>query len=226
MRPWHASRMVHICHHRQGLRTAVATAAGALFFPLLSAADAQAVARPVWDALAACESGGNWHAHTGNGYQGGLQFTASTWVAHGGTAYAPRADEASRGEQINIAKRVLADQGPTAWPICSRRIGLYTAVASGAGEAVGEAHALRHSVIRWTTLIRGYRTRHHCLRAAHWHHQHHRHHWHRRRHWHQQHRPHHQDPHHQAPHHQDPHHQAPHHQAPHHRDSAHGRDGS
>ncbi|MBV9026654.1 MAG: transglycosylase family protein, partial [Streptomycetaceae bacterium] len=200
--------MVQICHHRHGLRTAAATAAGAagaLFFPLLSATDAQAVAHPVWDALAACESGGNWHAHTGNGFQGGLQFSASTWVAHGGTAYAPRADEASRGEQINIAERVLADQGPTAWPVCSRRIGLYAAVTSNAGEAVGEARALRHSVIRWTTLIRGYPTRHHCRRTAH------RNHWHRQYHWHHQHCPHH--PH--SPHLQNAHPQNPHPQNPH-----------
>jgi hypothetical protein len=217
MRPWHASRMVQICHHRHGLRTAAATAAGAagaLFFPLLSAADAQAVASPVWDALAACESSGNWHAHTGNGYQGGLQFTASTWISHGGTAYAPRADQASRGEQINIAERVLADQGPTAWPVCSRRIGLYAAIVSGTGEAVREAHTLQHSVIRWTTLIRGYRTRHHFLQVVHGHHQHPEDYWHRRRHRHHQHCPHHQKPAPQEPAPQNPTLQDPPHQEP------------
>ncbi|WP_269469796.1 transglycosylase family protein [Streptomyces humicola] len=169
MRPWHESRMVQVCHHRHRLRTAAATAAGALFFPLLPAAEAHADARPVWDALAACESGGNWHAHTGNGLQGGLQFSPSTWAEHGGTAYAPRADEASRREQIDIAERVLSDQGPAAWPVCSRRIGLGAEAAAAAAidGVLGEVHAIRHSAMRWTTVIHGHRTRHHCRRLAH-----------------------------------------------------------
>ncbi|WP_269469800.1 transglycosylase family protein [Streptomyces humicola] len=71
-----------------------------------------------WDAVADCESSGHWHAHTGNGYQGGLQFKRSTWKEYGGKDYAPRADLATRREQIRIAKRVLAHQGPSAWPHC------------------------------------------------------------------------------------------------------------
>ncbi len=73
-----------------------------------------------WSAVAACESGGNWSADTGNGYYGGLQFTQSTWEAYGGLAYAPRADLATPGEQIAVAQRVLAGQGPDAWPNCYR----------------------------------------------------------------------------------------------------------
>ncbi|MDT4979223.1 MAG: resuscitation-promoting factor RpfB, partial [Pseudonocardiales bacterium] len=48
-----------------------------------------------WDAVAACESGGNWAINTGNGFYGGLQFDSGTWLSNGGGAYAPRADLAS-----------------------------------------------------------------------------------------------------------------------------------
>lgn len=75
----------------------------------------------VWDRLAQCESGGNWGINTGNGYSGGLQFSASTWRAAGGSGSAHRA---SREEQIRVAKRVLARQGWGAWPACSRRLSL------------------------------------------------------------------------------------------------------
>ncbi len=78
----------------------------------------------VWDRVAACESGGNWHINTGNGYYGGLQFSSSTWLGYGGGAYAARADLASKSQQIAIAQRTLASQGPGAWPVCSVRAGL------------------------------------------------------------------------------------------------------
>ena len=78
----------------------------------------------VWDRVAACESGGNWSINTGNGFYGGLQFTPSTWRAYGGGAYASRADLASRSQQIAVAQRTLASQGPGAWPICSVKAGL------------------------------------------------------------------------------------------------------
>lgn len=72
-----------------------------------------------WDKLASCESSGNWSINTGNGYYGGLQFSQSTWEAFGGLEYAPRADLASREQQIAIAEKVLASQGEQAWPDCS-----------------------------------------------------------------------------------------------------------
>jgi len=75
-----------------------------------------------WDAVAQCESGGNWAINTGNGFYGGLQFTTSTWLAFGGGAYAPRADLAARSQQIAIAEKVLAVQGPGAWPTCGRNL--------------------------------------------------------------------------------------------------------
>ena len=71
-----------------------------------------------WDRLSQCESGGNWAINTGNGYQGGLQFSPSTWSGHGGGEFAPTAEQATREEQIVVAERVLASQGKGAWPTC------------------------------------------------------------------------------------------------------------
>ncbi|MFI6878170.1 transglycosylase family protein [Streptomyces sp. NPDC050400] len=74
-----------------------------------------------WSCLAECESNGHWNANTGNSYYGGLQFWQATWEEHGGLAYAPRADLATRAEQIKVAEEVLRRQGWRAWPTCSKR---------------------------------------------------------------------------------------------------------
>ncbi|WP_416975352.1 transglycosylase family protein [Streptomyces sp. 4F14] len=74
-----------------------------------------------WSCVADCESGGRWDANTGNGYYGGLQFWAPTWKEFGGLAYAPRADLATREQQIAVAREVLALQGWEAWPACAAR---------------------------------------------------------------------------------------------------------
>ncbi|MFD5203101.1 transglycosylase family protein [Streptomyces sp. NPDC058375] len=101
------------------------TAGGAgIALPLITAASAGAASGEVWEKVAACESSGNWAVNTGNGYYGGLQFSGSTWAAFGGTQYAPRADLATRDQQIAIAEKVLDGQGPGAWPTCSVRAGL------------------------------------------------------------------------------------------------------
>ncbi len=71
-----------------------------------------------WDAVAQCEASGNWATNTGNGFSGGLQFTQSTWEGYGGLQYAPTAAQATREQQIVVADRVLASQGPGAWPHC------------------------------------------------------------------------------------------------------------
>ena len=71
-----------------------------------------------WDAIAQCESGGNWGIATGNGFSGGLQFTSSTWHANGGSG---SPSSASREEQIRVAENVLHSQGIGAWPVCGRR---------------------------------------------------------------------------------------------------------
>lgn len=108
----------------RGTKTAPAPAASA------SAAAAPAASAPavgggsVWDTLAQCESGGNWAINTGNGYQGGLQFSPSTWAAYGGTQFAPTANLASREQQIAIAEKTQASQGWGAWPACTAKMGL------------------------------------------------------------------------------------------------------
>ena len=71
-----------------------------------------------WSAIAACESGGNWSADTGNGFYGGLQFTEQTWLGYGGGQYASSANQAAEAQQIAVAQRVLAVQGIGAWPVC------------------------------------------------------------------------------------------------------------
>ncbi len=101
------------------------TAGGAgLALPLVGTGTAQAADVETWDKVAACESTNDWDINTGNGYYGGLQFTQSTWEAFGGTRYAPRADLATKDQQIAIAEKVLDGQGPGAWPVCSQRAGL------------------------------------------------------------------------------------------------------
>ncbi len=75
-----------------------------------------------WDGVAACESGGNWHINTGNGFYGGLQFDSGTWLANGGGAYAPRADLASREQQIAVATRLYNARGSSPWPVCGSRL--------------------------------------------------------------------------------------------------------
>ncbi|WP_433888113.1 transglycosylase family protein [Streptomyces sp. CA-111067] len=107
------------------------TAGGAgLALPLIGLSSAHAASAGVWDKVAHCESSGNWSINTGNGYYGGLQFASSTWKSFGGTAYAPRADLATRNEQIAVAEKVLRAQGPGAWPVCSVRAGLTRTAAS------------------------------------------------------------------------------------------------
>ncbi|WJV44880.1 transglycosylase family protein [Streptomyces flavofungini] len=101
------------------------TAGGAgIALPLMSAGTGHAADVDTWNKVAACESTNNWSINTGNGYYGGLQFTQSTWEAYGGTAYASRADLATKSQQIAVAEKVLDGQGPGAWPVCSQRAGL------------------------------------------------------------------------------------------------------
>jgi hypothetical protein len=72
-----------------------------------------------WDSIARCETGGDWHADTGNGLQGGLQLSPRTWAAYGGGEFARQADEASREQQIVVGDRVRAEQGWDAWSSCA-----------------------------------------------------------------------------------------------------------
>ncbi|GGT23870.1 transglycosylase family protein [Streptomyces chromofuscus] len=101
------------------------TAGGAgMALPFVGTGAAHAADVDTWDKVAACESSNDWNINTGNGYYGGLQFSQSTWEAYGGTAYAARADLATKDQQIAVAEKVLDGQGPGAWPVCSQRAGL------------------------------------------------------------------------------------------------------
>src|SRR6476660_9761181 len=97
----------HLGRIAGGFVLAGATGAAALLGP----GSASAASSVNWDAIAQCESSGNWHINTGNGFFGGLQFVQSTWEAYGGLQYAPRADLATREQQIAIAEKVLVGQG-------------------------------------------------------------------------------------------------------------------
>ena len=77
----------------------------------------------IWDALAQCEATGNWAINTGNGFYGGIQFDQNTWERQGGLKYAPRADLATREEQIAIGSITQQRQGWGAWPACTSRLG-------------------------------------------------------------------------------------------------------
>lgn len=106
----------------------VAVAGLAVGAPLAIAATPAQAAGTNWDAIAQCESGGNWNTNTGNGYAGGLQFSPSTWKAYGGSG---SAHNASRDEQIAVAERVKQGQGIGAWPVCGKKAG----AAGGSSQA-------------------------------------------------------------------------------------------
>ncbi|QES48604.1 transglycosylase [Streptomyces venezuelae] len=120
-------------HRRASKATRIVTLAGvtgaAIAAPLMAAGTANAATASQWDTVAKCESGGNWSINTGNGYYGGLQFSASTWAAYGGKAYAATANKASKAQQIAVAEKVLKGQGKGAWPHCGK--GLTNAAYNG-----------------------------------------------------------------------------------------------
>ncbi|MDT0466073.1 transglycosylase family protein [Streptomyces gibsoniae] len=120
--------------------------------PLMAAGSASAATASQWDAVAQCESGGNWSINTGNGFYGGLQFTNSTWAAYGGTAYASRADLASKGEQIAVAEKVLAGQGKGAWPVCGTGLtsAPYNGTAPSTGSSTGSGNSVKSTTTRST----------------------------------------------------------------------------
>jgi LysM repeat protein len=105
-----------------GLRRGAVVMVGAAGITLGVLGGSAQAAQHNWDGVADCESSGDWSINTGNGYYGGLQFSKSTWKAYGGAAYAPRADLATKAEQINVAERTLDGQGVGAWPVCGRHL--------------------------------------------------------------------------------------------------------
>ncbi|WP_375478806.1 transglycosylase family protein [uncultured Jatrophihabitans sp.] len=151
------------------LATTVGTAA-AVSTALASPANA-AAHHTVWDRVAKCESGNNWHINTGNGFYGGLQFSAGTWRAYGGHKYAHQASRATRPEQIEVARRVLKSQGSGAWPVCGPQAGLTrsngkatsTRLPAKAGSPDKPAH---HSAKKHHKKKHHHKTKHHKTRHA------------------------------------------------------------
>ncbi len=118
---------------RRIVTLAVISGALALAGFVLSIGNASADSGVNWDAVAQCESGGNWAANTGNGFYGGLQFKPATWAATGGVG-AP--DQASREEQIRVAENIVSKQGIGAWPTCGAAAatpGFAVPVSNGSG---------------------------------------------------------------------------------------------
>jgi hypothetical protein len=113
----------------------LAAITGALWVVLLMLCSAHAHADTVnWDAVAQCESGGNWASNTGNGHFGGLQFKQATWTANGGVGSPATA---SRAEQVRVAENVLRSQGIGAWPKCGTYAGSPLTVSGRAPAATG-----------------------------------------------------------------------------------------
>ncbi|MFC8719730.1 transglycosylase family protein [Kitasatospora sp. NPDC057198] len=126
-------------HRRQGpaekaAERAIAAAGVAgvgIALPLLAVSGAHAAPSAVWDRVAECESGGNWSSDAGNGLYGGLQINAQRWTDYGGTQFAPLPNGATRSQQIAVAERILATEGPSPWSSCVDESGLSTATAPG-----------------------------------------------------------------------------------------------
>ncbi|MEV4483746.1 transglycosylase family protein [Micromonospora coxensis] len=145
----------HVARHRRvsSRRLAVGTlAVGAVtgVAAVLAPASPASAASVNWDAIAQCESGGNWSINTGNGYYGGLQFSQSTWSGYGGKKYAARADLASRSEQIAIAEKVLDGQGIGAWPTCGKKGGSTKSYATKSEKSQKSQKSERRSESRRT----------------------------------------------------------------------------
>nr|WP_109750496.1 transglycosylase family protein [Mycolicibacterium fallax] len=129
---------------------------GAALLGLLTLGSGTAAAAPVnWDAVAQCESGGNWAINTGNGHYGGLQFKQATWDANGGRGNPALA---SREEQIRVAENVRATQGMKAWPTCGSRGGdLFSAPAPVSRQGVTAGQYVKNTVREIIGLIPGLR---------------------------------------------------------------------
>ena len=120
--PWLARAALAVIAAPPAPAAPVSAGSAAPAVPTQASSPASATSGGVnWAATAACESGGNWSASTGNGFYGGLQFTEQTWLGYGGGRYAPSANLATPAQQIAVAQHVLAGQGIGAWPVCGVR---------------------------------------------------------------------------------------------------------
>jgi biotin carboxyl carrier protein len=125
----------------RALRRAGTALTGAAAISVIAMSGSAQAATHNWDGVAKCESGGDWHINTGNGYYGGLQFSQSTWAGEGGTKYASRADLATKEQQIAVAETTLADQGIGAWPVCGKYLTGGTSSSAPAAAAPAPRHA-------------------------------------------------------------------------------------
>lgn len=122
---------------------------------------------PDWERIAACESSGRWHTNTGNGYHGGLQIDLATWRAYGGDRFAPRADLASRAQQIAVGERIVRDRGLSAWPNCARVTSASDRTAPADQEAAAAAPApSRRPATRALRSVAGPAARTHVVRPG------------------------------------------------------------
>lgn len=144
-------------------RAAQLTLVGALAATPLALAAGTASADTDWDALAQCESSGNWSTSTGNGFSGGLQFTPSTWKAYGGSG---SAKNASREEQIAVAERVKAGQGMNAWPTCSKKTGQTSSKANSGDSSSKSSSKKTESTKSESTKSSSKKTETESVRAA------------------------------------------------------------
>ncbi|MFG2818582.1 transglycosylase family protein [Kitasatospora sp. NPDC048365] len=139
---------------RNRLRAAIVAGTAVAVLPvagLVAATSASAAPVSTWDKVAQCESTGDWSINTGNGFYGGLQFTSSTWAAYGGTQYAAQANQATKAQQISVAEKVLADQGPGAWPVCSVQAGLTKGGAAAEVDTSSSSTAAKSTTSKSTT---------------------------------------------------------------------------
>ncbi len=147
---------------RAAVAVAATVGAAAAVTTLAAPADA-APSYKVWDRVAHCESTNNWNIDTGNGFYGGLQFSSSTWAAYGGHKYAHQADNATRMEQIEVARRVLSAQGPGAWPVCGPNAGL----SRSSGHATSAALPAHAGASAGHTARTKHKAKHRSLTAVH-----------------------------------------------------------
>ena len=160
----HASEAAQTPRRRRAIAALATTVGVAAVVTTTFAPPAQAAHRyAAWDRVADCESSGHWHIDTGNGYYGGLQFSSSTWASYHGHKYAGEADGATRREQIEVARRVLAAQGRDAWPVCGPRAGL-THHSGHATDAALPAHPGSRVHKHHQT---GHKARHHAHKRTH-----------------------------------------------------------
>ncbi|MEV4434053.1 transglycosylase family protein [Streptomyces sp. NPDC049585] len=156
-------------HRRPSKAVRIVTLAGvtgaAVAAPLMVATSANAASVSTWDKVAQCESSGNWHLNNGNNYYGGLQFSNDSWKAAGGTKYAPRADLATKAQQIATAERLLAMQGPGAWG-CAGEGGLRSGGAKADVDPSDDSGSASAKKTRKTTSAEGaHSTKNHSDRS-------------------------------------------------------------